>query len=163
MIRQNNKAKAAAASNTAARASRSPAAGVRRAAGVQPANQKRIVKRAPQAAAAAATAAPIEEIKHEEEEKKAPIQQKTAVELAMEKNNATLARLENFQQNSKSNALQEKMRKLQAASEIVINGVGKCEEIRERIQAKMANKMDEAQETNEKRFMERVKQAKHAN
>ena len=162
MIRQNNKAKAAAASNTAARASRSPAAGVRRAAGVQPATQKRIVKRAPQAAAAA-TAAPIEEIKHEEEEKQAPIQQKTAVELAMEKNNATLARLENFQQNSKSNALQEKMRKLQAASEIVINGVGKCEEIRERIQAKMANKMDEAQETNEKRFMERVKQAKHAN
>ena len=70
MNRQNNDIKSAAAQNTRARASRSPAAGVRRAAGVQPATQKRIVKRAPQAAAAAAaTAAPIEEIKHEEEEK----------------------------------------------------------------------------------------------
>ena len=52
------------------------------------------------------------------------------------------------------------MRKLQAASETVINGVGKCEEIRERIQAKMATKMEEAKETNEARFMNRVKAAK---
>ena len=85
---------------------------------------------------------------------------KTAVELAIEKNNATLARLQNFQKTSQASALQEKMRKLQAASETVINGVGQCEEIHDRIKAKMAAKMEEAKETNEARFMARVKQAK---
>ena len=166
MNRQNNSVKAAAAaSNTkaratrAVRASRSPAAGVPKAAGIAGRRGPIVKPKAPLAAAAR------EDFQQqpEEEEKKAPAPEsnKTDVELAIEKNNATLQRLENFQKNSKSNALQEKMRKLQAASEIVISGVGKCEEIRDRIQAKMAAKMEEVQETSEARFMARVKQAKH--
>ena len=166
MNSQSNKvARPVAAMNTkarAVRASRSPAAGVPKAAAGHAATQKKagIVKKTPVKAAAQAVNAPavIEEIKQEEEEEK-----KTAVELAIERNNATLARLENFQKNSQSNALQERMRKLQAASENVINGVGKCEEIRDRIQAKMASKMEEVKETSEARFMARVKNAKVAN
>ena len=172
MNSQSNKfARPVAAQNTkarAVRASRSPAAGVPKAAAGHAATQKKggFVKKTPvkaqapipkSAAQAVNAPAPIEEIKQEEEEKK------TAVELAIERNNATLARLENFQKNSQSNALQEKMRKLQAASETVINGVGKCEEIRDRIQAKMASKMEEVKETSEARFMARVKQSKVAN
>ena len=133
MNSQSNKvARPVAAQNTQARAfraSRSPAAGVPKAAAGHAATQRKggIVKKTPAKAqapiakvAAQAVNAPavIEEIKQEEEEEK-----KTAVELAIERNNATLARLENFQKNSQSNALQEKMRKLQAASETVINGV----------------------------------------
>ena len=161
-MNRQNIIKAAAASNTkaratrAVRASRSPAAGVPKAkAAAIPVRRGPIVKpKAPLAAAAA------EDFKQEEEEKKAPESNKTAAELAIEKTNATLQRLENFQKNSKSNALQEKMRKLQESSEIVISGVGKCEEIRDRIQAKMASKMDEVQCKSEARFMARVKQAK---
>ena len=168
MNSQSNKvARPVAAMNTkarAVRASRSPATGVPKAAAGHAATQKKagIVKKTPVKAAAQAVNAPavIEEIKQEEEEEE---EKKTAVELAIERNNATLARLENFQKNSQSNALQEKMRKLQAASENVINGVGKCEEIRDRIQAKMANKMEEVKETSEARFMARVKNAKVAN
>ena len=94
------------------------------------------------------SSAAAEEVKQEEEEKKAPEEQKTAYQLAMEKSEATLKRLENYQQNSQSNALQKKMRALSASSDKVREGVEKCEEIHERIQDKMANKMEEAKEVN---------------
>ena len=66
----------------------------------------------------------------------------------MEKSDATLARLEKYQRNSQTDVLQKKMRALSASSDKVREGVEKCEEIHERIQDKMANKMEEAKETN---------------
>ena len=64
----------------------------------------------------------------------------------MEKSEATLKRLENYQRNSQTDVLQKKMRALSASSDKVKQGVEHCEEIHERIQEKMANKMEEAKE-----------------